>query len=180
MTLRLLMTCFLFLLFSGSTFAADYIKKNLPSNEPNIFEQADTEAAKMLENANPKELEDYQKTVSESVVFLDYLSRCLKAIKLQEHGKSSTYTLPPSSDFKLQYPLTLKTEYTTETDTANLTIFLISKETATSPWKLYDGWTQKEFDEKKIKISLPSAELQKKANEALPRLMKETDNCKCD
>lgn len=121
----------------------------------------------------------YQNAVSEAMSFILYLSKCQKALPFYEHGTASISTLPPSLDFKINYPLTMKAEIVTKADSDKQITLLLSKETITSTWKLYDGWVESNESKKKDKITIPATADQKKANDVLPRIMS-SDDCKCE
>ena len=121
----------------------------------------------------------YQQAVAEAMSFILYLSKCQKALPFFEHGTSSISTLPPSLEFKLNFPLIMKAEVVTKSDSERTIILLLSKETITSTWNLFDGWIETNDGKKKDKVAIPSVADQKKANDVLPRIIK-SDDCKCE
>jgi len=170
----------LLFIFSGITEGADDNKEATDPALTKALVEGFSKLAEMYEKANPKDIEAYENTMSEHVVFINYLSRCLKAISIPEHFSSSSYSEPPQQfDIKIKYPLTMKTEITSRPETDTVLVLLISKETPTAPLKLFDGWIESKAGDKK-KVALPSAIMQKKANDALPRLIKNKDDCRCE
>lgn len=165
--------------FSTVTMATDDSKEISDPALTKALVDGFTKLADVYEKADPKDIAAYQNIVSEAAAFILYLSRCEKAIPISEHGTSSLSTVPPSFDLKLKYPLTIKAEITPKPETDTLMILLVSKEAATSSWKLFDGWMQTKSEEKKEKVTIPSEAIQKKANDVLPRILK-SDDCKCE
>jgi len=177
-----LLITFLLLLSTGIIFGAE---KNSEISDPDLSKaliKGFNKLTETYENTDPKDIEAYQKTSTESMMFLYYLVHCQNAIQTPKSGMKSMYTAvhPPSFDLKLKYPLFLKAEITPKNETDNPVVLLLSKETVTAGWQITDGWIQNNIEERVGKVAIPSAVQQKKANEELPRLVKDTCECKCD
>jgi len=135
------------------------------------------EAAK---NARAEDLERSMKISTEGMAFVEHLRCCSKVLPIPHSGRKQFWSkhIPSSNMLRLNYPLKMKVYFEPNDVNDNKTILIIEKETLTSEWKLSDAWLESEQGKPLSKVTLPTNEQQKKANEELPRLMSKDGVCK--
>jgi len=130
-------------------------------------------------NANKKDFERSLQITTEGMAFIEYLRCCSKALPIPPSGRKQFWSkhIPPSNMLRLNYPLKMKVYFEPNDVNDNRTTLIIEKESLTSDWKLTESWLESEEGKPLRKITLPTNEQQKKANEELPRLMSKDSVC---
>lgn len=142
------------------------------ANDLKLSEQA-------LKNASEKDIERSMQISTEGMAFIEYLRCCSKALPIPHSGRKQFWSkhIPSSNMIRLNYPLKMKVYFEPNDVNDNKTTLIIEKETVTSGWKLSEAWLESEQGKPLTKVTLPTNEQQKKANEELPHLMSKDGFC---
>jgi hypothetical protein len=136
------------------------------------LEKALKQGEETLKNTDPKDVEAFMAKSFEARAFVVYLG-CLKAIPLPVSDDITSWDIvnwPLRYALTIKYPLVLAVQINLKDQSKGRPFIVVKQQSSDSPWEMTEGRIESKGETIK-NIPLPSAQMQRKANTELPRLM---------